>query len=110
MQREIKFRARWRDTGKLIPDFTQEYLIDACNDEIFIVEQFTGIKDKNNKEIYEGDIVEIELVDKEKWVVIFENGCFQLKKGDYGRASLSHYVNSKCCEIVGNIFQNNPKI
>ena len=54
--REIKFRAFWRDTLKQILDFSKEYLIDACNDEVFIVDQFTGLKDKNGKEIYEGDI------------------------------------------------------
>ncbi len=55
--REIKFRAWWNDTGLPVEDFNDEYIIDACNDEVFTVEQFTGLHDKNGKEIYEGDIV-----------------------------------------------------
>jgi len=55
--REIKFRAWWNDTGLPVEDFNDEYIIDACNDEVFTVEQFTGLRDKNGKEIYEGDVV-----------------------------------------------------
>ena len=57
MNREIKFRAFWRDTLKPILDFNDGYIIDACNDEVFIVNQFTGLFDKNGKEIFEGDIL-----------------------------------------------------
>jgi hypothetical protein len=55
--RVIKFRAWWRDTGKPVKDFNDEYIIDACNDDAFIVDQFTGLLDSKGKEIYEGDFL-----------------------------------------------------
>ena len=59
-QRVIKFRARWKDTKKIVEDFMQEYGLEALNDEVFIVEQFTGLHDKNGKEIFEGDVLKDE--------------------------------------------------
>jgi hypothetical protein len=50
---EYKFRARWKDTGKLIPDFMDQYTIDALNDDSFVVEMFTDFEG-----VYEGDIIQ----------------------------------------------------
>lgn len=67
MSREIKFRA-WVN-GEMITDMypqsfnPTESLNDTLNDPTVILMQYTGLQDKNEKEIYEGDIVEFEVGD-----------------------------------------------
>lgn len=64
MSREIKFRA-WDKENKQIElvDFLGENTLHICNAEWenredFEIMQYTGLKDKNDKEIYEDDIVQ----------------------------------------------------
>ena len=62
MSREIKFRA-WNGEEMISPDYItrdgygywKENSIPTRSKELM---QYTGLKDKNGKEIYEGDIVE----------------------------------------------------
>jgi uncharacterized phage protein (TIGR01671 family) len=57
MKREIKFRA-WDGQRMIYPDnnFTSGTIINSYGN----VMQFTGLKDKNGKEIFEGDVVSFE--------------------------------------------------
>jgi uncharacterized phage protein (TIGR01671 family) len=68
--REIKFRA-WDKANKVYIVPTEKNggnVINAWVDsesDVSIIEQFTGLLDKNGKEIYEGDILRISA--KDKW-------------------------------------------
>ena len=122
--REIKFRA-WHKEKKEIVDVEE---IDFMNKVINYIDndyennrqeirgayfedvelmQYTGLKDKNNKEIYEGDVLS-NGNDEKPYKVIFENGSFRAEfEGDFEEYSFYLIdIVAQHCEIVGNIYQN----
>ena len=77
-------------------------------DEEVKLMQYTGIKDKHGKEIYENDLISCN---KHKNIVVFfEGGCFKVKYLRNSTTTITCTLNSflekyKCC-IVGNIYEN----
>jgi uncharacterized phage protein (TIGR01671 family) len=111
--REIKFRC-YDITEKTmyydIQDHNKGYLNFAYyldNTESFIIEQYTGLKDKNGKEIYEGDIIAYEqmrIFESECFEVIFLEGAFKRKNKNYDLRDLTVFIDK--IEIIGNIHEN----
>ncbi|EAI2216758.1 hypothetical protein E2J16_07975 [Campylobacter coli] len=86
------------------------------NEECFEIELFTGFCDKNNKKIYEGDILKIkEDYNKTgKGFVQYHKGIFKIinKKSshEYCVTYLGYILCRENIEIIGNIHENSELI
>lgn len=92
--------------GKAYQDFESgEYDcdIDVLGSHAFELMQFIGLKDKNEKKIYEGDI--LKFVYGQLSEVIFYGARFVLD--DKKRPTVFDYITSpNLYEIIGNIYEN----
>jgi hypothetical protein len=107
-ERKIKFRV-WDTNGKYMIAWGELNPI-ADLDEVLnheytnlIPMQFTGLKDKNGKEIYEGDIVICDKFENhEQYQVVIED------IRDLPRELFGSNLNWR--EVIGNIYENPDKL
>lgn len=144
--RKIKFRGKRMDNWKWVygnligedfiteDDFGEDYSPDYGPRDLRVFEvfavappsigQFTGLKDKKDKEIYEGDIMYSEFSDgssgysligwneREALFGMMDAYSYQSKQEGYNFAEFQNYVliahlqKALICEVVGNIYDN----
>ena len=133
--REIEFRLFSKERNKMIfsnkgwfykafvseKGVLQHIRIDVAleNPDRVIVMQYTGLKDKDGKKIFEGDIIFHEKFEEHSEIAYFERGmCFiglpveKEVREDYLKGHV-HYLDLTCenlqiskCKVVGNIYEN----
>lgn len=107
--KEIKFRAwvprlkKYYFWGVGDIEDNGSYYVGPPSEKECIHQQFTGLLDKNEKEIYEGDILKHE---KQTLIVSWgeDIACFECRTQN-GSRSLYGYHKERV-EIIGNIFQH----
>jgi uncharacterized phage protein (TIGR01671 family) len=113
--REIKFRG-WDVVTRTMRDWSDLKTRGMLVFENRYLMQFTGLKDKNGKEIYEGDVIYIpslsikpearghnELVEWKEWEEVPSYGWNPMLQN---HSEYTSFQSEKMVEVIGNIYEN----
>ena len=107
MNREIKFRAWSKETGKM-SDWNFIHSVRNLHKLMTLkhieLMQFTGLMDKKGKEIYEGDIV-THLHSADTCVVVFQKSTAMFLAQEIGDEQMGFGIED-VTEVIGNIYEN----
>lgn len=121
--REITFRGKRADNGEWVFGDYSRYskdestiMVDLLEQECYwvpseTVGQYTGLKDKNWVEIYEGDIVHLTSDEGVNYnaLIVFKDGGFCAIDGTESNYSIRRYglsIFNFNLEVIGNIYDN----